>query len=216
MIKQSRYLFILIAAFAFLLSCNPKDRYDWLVKKELEKGIRVDSLFMGIHLGMTDKDFYTHCWELNKQGLIRQSTSNTAVLYKMSELADPVEMNFYPSFYEGRIYEMPVKYRYEGWSPWNKHLSSDSLQLEILKLYKTWYGEDFMEVVHPKRGAAFVKVDGNRRITIFKKDEVEVWAIFTDLLVEKELEEGFPKDDSIGLQESIILNPSEETFDTLE
>ena len=200
MIKQSRYLIILFAVFAFLLSCNPKDRYERLVKKELEKGIRTDSLFMGIYLGMTDKDFYTHCWELNKQGLIRQGTSNTSVLYKMNELDDPAKMNFYPNFYEGRIYEMPVKFRYEGWAPWNQHLSSDSLQLEILKLYKTWYGEDFMEVVHPKRGTAYVKVDGNRRITLFKRDEAEVWAIFTDLLIERELKESTTMDDSLGIK----------------
>ncbi len=30
-------------------------------------------------------------------------------------------------------------------------------------------------------GTAFVKVDGNRRISIFKENELYVWAVFTDL-----------------------------------
>ena len=39
---------------------------------------------------------------------------------------------------------------------------------------------------HPLKGPAFVKVDGNRRITIFKTDDLYVWAVFTDLLVKKD------------------------------
>ena len=72
---------------------------------------------------------------------------------------------------------MPVKYNYEGWAPWNDHLSADRLQVEILKLYKEKYGDDFMEVRHPKRGTAYIKVDGNRRITLSKADERHVYAV---------------------------------------
>jgi len=193
-------------------NCRPKDRYERMVREELAKGVRVDSLFLDLHLGMTDKEFYGHCWELNKQGLIRQGTSNTSVLYKMNELEDAAEMNFYPNFYKGRIYEMPVKYNYEGWAPWNKHLSSDSLQLEILRLYKDWYGDDFMEVKHRNRGTAYIKVDGNRRITIFKMDERHVWAIFTDLLVEKEIKELKKQEDNQDVQRNEEVNPLEETL----
>jgi hypothetical protein len=41
-------------------------------------------------------------------------------------------------------------------------------------------------VKHPDRGTAFVKVDGNRRITIFIENELRVWAVFTDLTVKKD------------------------------
>lgn len=201
MLLTIRYVAVFLMGLSILFHCRPKDRYDILVKNELAKGIREDSLFLGMHLGMSDKEFYTHCWELNKKGMIRQGTSNTSVLYKMKELDYPAEMNFYPNFYEGRIYEMPVTYSYEGWSPWNKHLSSDSLQLKILNLYKVRYGHDFMEVTHPKKGTAFIKVDGNRRITIYKVDERQVGVIFMDLLVENKIKEPNNTDDSIELSE---------------
>jgi hypothetical protein len=29
-------------------------------------------------------------------------------------------------------------------------------------------------------------VDGNRRITIFKQDDLNVWAVFTDMLIKKD------------------------------
>ena len=212
MYRLNRYLWFSIMLVILFYNCRPRDRYERLVKKELAKGEHVDSLFMGLYLGMTDKDFYTHCWNLNKQGLIRQGTSNTSVLYKMKELDDPAEMNFYPNFYKRRIYEMPVKYNYEGWAPWNPHLSSDSLQLEILRLYKEKYGNDFMEVRHPKRGTAYIKVDGNRRITIFKADERQVWAIFTDLLVENEIKDLHDQENDRDLQKNAEINPLEETL----
>ena len=200
---MSRIIFFTLIVF-LTIGCGKKARYDRMVKRELASGERYDSLFFGIYFGMTSKDFYTHCWELNKQGLIRQGTSNTSVLYKMNELNHPAEMNFYPHFHEGRIYEMPVTYSYEGWAPWNKHLSSDSLQIEILQLYKARYGDDFMEVTHPKRGTAFIKVDGNRRITIYKLDERQVGVIFMDLLVENEIKELINDEDSTEITENAI------------
>jgi len=216
MINPSRYIVISIAVIALFYNCRPRDRYERLVREELAKGERVDSLFLDLHLGMTDKEFYTHCWELNRQGLIRQGSSNTSVLYKMKELSDPTEMNFYPNFYKGRIYEMPVKYNYEGWAPWNPHLSADSLQQEILMLYKDWYGDDFMEVKHPKRGTAYIKVDGNRRITIFKMDERNVWAIFTDLLIEEEIKNLKDPENNQDVQKNEKVDPLEETLGTSE
>ena len=44
-----------------------------------------------------------------------------------------------------------------------------------------------MKVDHPKRGSAYIKLDGNRRITIFRENEMNVWAVFSDMSVMKEL-----------------------------
>jgi len=134
---------------------------------------------------MTSKDFYTHCWELNKKGLIRQGSSNLSVVYDLKDLKHAAKMNFYPTFLEDKIYEMPVRFQYDAWAPWNKHLQSDSLQLDVLNLLEGWYGEDFMEVKHPVHGSAFVKVDGNRRISIFTQGPAEVFAVFTDLSMDE-------------------------------
>ena len=173
---------------AFLISgCSPKAKYERRLKQELASGVRYDSLFMGLYFGMPEKDFYLHCWKLNKKGLIRQGDSNTTVLYEMKdELKYPANMDFYPKFDQGKIFEMPVRYVYKGWAPWNKNLTSDKLIAEVLKYYEKTYGSGFIEVKHPVRGIAYVKVNGNRRITIFKQDELHVWAVFTDMLVKKD------------------------------
>lgn len=184
---------IIVLSVLLISGCTPKSRYDRLLKRELQSNIRNDSLFLGLYFGMPEKEFYTHCWKLNKKGLIIQGEFNTTVRYEIKdEMKYPVSMDFYPLFNEGKIFEMPVRFYYRGWAPWNKNLTSDKLQIDLLKWYKKTYGKKFLKVVHPVRGAAYVRVDGNRRITIFKEDEMHVWAIFTDLTVKKELSDLSP------------------------
>lgn len=176
----------LLFYFIALCACSPRERYDHKLAKELASGVRYDSLFMGLYLGMPEKEFYLHCWALNKKGLIKQGASNTTVEYKIKkDLKYPALMDFYPKFTDGKISELPVRIKYNGWVPWNKKFSSESLQRDVLHWYEKTYGRGFMKVSHPERGTAFVKIDGNRRITIFTADELYVWVIFSDLLVQK-------------------------------
>ncbi len=180
---------VMLMTLLAVYSCSPRAKYERRLKKELASGVRYDSLFMGIYFGMTARNFYTHCWMLNHQGLIRQGTKNQTVEYEIKdELKYPATMNFYPTFVQGRIYEIPVRFIYNGWAPWNKKLSADSLEMDVLRWYRKLYGNGFIKVKHPKRGMAFVKIDGNRRITIFKQDDMHVWAVFTDMLVKEQLD----------------------------
>src|SRR3954471_15648469 len=87
---------------------NKVDQYKRLVKSELTTGKRVDSIFLGIYFGMTSKQFFAYCWEMNKKGLFTDGQSNTAVLYRLNhnELKSPASMNFYPEMYENKINKM--------------------------------------------------------------------------------------------------------------
>jgi len=186
--KKILWILPVLTAGLMICGCSPRSKYERRLKRELVSGVRYDSVFMGLHLGMTDKDFYTHCWLLNREGLIKQGPDNMSVEYAIKdELKYPATMNFYPEFEEKIVVGMPVRYVYNGWSPWNKSLSSDSLQIDVLKWYEKVYGAGFITIKHPERGTAYVKIDGNRRITIFKQDDMYVWAVFTDMLAMREL-----------------------------
>jgi hypothetical protein len=166
--------------------CSPRAKYERKLKHELASGIKCDSLFMGIYFGMSEKEFYTHCWKLNKKGLIRQGESNVTVLYELkNELKYPANMDFYPKFKEGKISEMPVRFKYTGWAPWNKELTSKKLQADIVRYYEKTYGESFFEVKDPKRGSAFISIKGNRRISVFVQNDLYAWSLFTDMLTQK-------------------------------
>jgi hypothetical protein len=184
-----------IICFSVLLitiaSCGDADlrAYKKLVKKETESGKRVDSLFFGIRFGMTSKEFYAHCWELNKKGILTDGLNNMAVLYKLNrnELKHEASMNFYPEFYENKIYKMPVTFQYVSWAPWNKNLFADSLKEEVLQLYKKWYpdGNEFLKMDDEEKGTIYIKVDGNRRITIGRYNDLQVKVDYTDLSVKE-------------------------------
>jgi len=180
------------AMILLIAACNggKQKTYSELVKQDRAKGERKDSIFLGIYLGMSSKNFYGHCWELNKTGLISDGNNNTMVLYK-SDLGfkHAASMNFYPDFYNDKIAKMRVQYQYDGWAPWNKHLFADSLLPEVVNLYKKWYpdGNEFISITDSIKGTIYVKVDGNRRITIGKYNEMLVKADFTDLLIEEKI-----------------------------
>jgi hypothetical protein len=166
-------------------------KYQMLMERELENRQRNDSIFFGIHLGMSPKAFYTHCWEMNKKGLFTDGLNNTAVLYKLHqhEMSYNTDMNFYPDFYQDKLYKMKVVFQYVGWAPWNKKLYADKLMPEVLKLYKKWYpdGNPFISVHDKNRGTIYIKVDGNRRIIIGKHDDMQVKADYTDLLIAQQI-----------------------------
>ncbi|MBL7858257.1 MAG: hypothetical protein JNM57_11265 [Cyclobacteriaceae bacterium] len=183
--KKVRFLVVVLSAL--LLGC--KSDYEKMVAKELAKNVRYDSLFLDLHFGMTRKDFFTHCWELNKKGTIMQGPGNLSVQYQVDStlMKDKTFMWFYPDFKDDKITSMPVEFSYQSWAPWNQELSADTLLMEVKQLYEKWYGDGFVEMKN-KDGSkvVWIKVDGNRRIRLFKKNISIVHADFTNLLeVEK-------------------------------
>jgi hypothetical protein len=149
---------------------------------------KTDSLFLGISLGMDRKAFYDYCWEQNKKKVFTHGPTNLNVEYKLvNELKDPVSMRFYPTFYEDKIYEMPVTFTYEAWAPWNKEYWADSLLVQMLPVFEKWYGDGFKKADHPRLGPVYYKIDGTRRINLFRRDDQFVQAVFTDLEAERKL-----------------------------
>lgn len=177
-----------VAFFMVLQACTLDSEYDRLVKREMATGERYDSLILGTYFGMEAEAFYDHCWELNKKKIVKEGPGNSSVEYRLDdgELNLEGAVYFYPRFYERKIYEMPMVFTYNGWAPWNKQVSSDSLLPNVLHLLENWYGGEFIKLEHPKKGELYVQVQGNRRIKVGKKDERQVVAEFTDLTKEAE------------------------------
>lgn len=178
--KNSVLLYVL--SF-FLASCGSE--YDKLVDQELAKNVREDSLFLGVEMGMSRKDFYGHCWELNKEGVIRQGPNNLSVQYNIdsTELRYKGFMHFYPAFEEDTISVMPMQFTYEAFLPTDSTYYSDHLLLDVKGMLERWYGGNKFIYLEDNEGTRrlWVKVDGNRRIRVFKKDLRTVAADIMDL-----------------------------------
>ncbi len=193
--KRSSIEVLVVMVAVLSMGCT-KSEYDKLVSKELARNVRYDSLFLGVHFGMPRKDFFTHCWDLNKKGVIRQGPGNLSVQYELDSITmkNKTYMWFYPDFKEDKVSKMPVEFSYQNWAPWNQELSSDTLLLEVKRLFEKWYGGQFMEVKNEDvTQTLWVKVDGNRRIRLFKKNISTVRADFVDLLEIKNSEDKLEK-----------------------
>lgn len=183
--NRKKWMVLAVIAMLVVGGCSPGKKYEQRLKRELASGVRYDSLFMGISFGMTSQAFFKHCWKLNDEGLIRQGSSNMSVLYDINEeLNYPATMDFYPAFSDDKIVEVPVRFIYSGWAPWNEDLSPENLANDVKNWYETIYGKGFLTVTHPMKGEAYIKIDGNRRITIYIENDLYVWATFKDMSAE--------------------------------
>lgn len=179
-----------------LAGCQMNSEYQEWVDKELASGVREDSIFLGMTFGMTSDSFYDHCWDMNKKGFFKNGPTNSNVEFDISDqLKHPGKMYFYPTFYQGKIYEMPVAFSYDAFA-WADDYSIDTLFNDVKDMMEYWYGP-FKEFKHPSKGSVFVNIKGNRRIRLFKNNLKEsVNAVFTDLSLNvKEGEEDQPEKD---------------------
>jgi hypothetical protein len=189
LLKESRlsiaYMVLLVTGFA----CTGSE-YDRLKNKELARNVRYDSLFLGLKFGMTKKEFFKHCWDLNKEGVLSNGPSSLSVQYRLdsTELRASAYMWFYPEFKDDKIVKMPIKFTYREWAPWNPSLSSDSLLVDLTQMIEKWYGGKFIEIrSNTDDRIVWVKIDGNRRIRIYKENISTIRADITDLIeLEKE------------------------------
>ena len=81
-----KYIYFIILVIYLVLSaasCSDSSKYRSLVERELAKEVRNDSLLQGIKFGMSRREFFSHCWELNKKGLFKAGAGNTTVFFEM-------------------------------------------------------------------------------------------------------------------------------------
>lgn len=183
--SNSIFIFLICISLLALYGCTSSD-YTKLVKEELNKG-RQDSLFLGLHFGMSRNEFFDRCMALNREHIATNGIKGYNVLHKIQDSVGTIMMHFYPDFHNDTIYQMKVIFTYQNWSPWDTNTQPDSLQSRVRNMLDRWYGSGYVEIKWDKKQSACVKVKGNRRIVIFKDGEMDVQAIFTDLIAEEEI-----------------------------
>ena len=175
---------LMVISLVAVFSCQPKSEYEKLVDRELSKNVRLDSLFLGISFDMPKKEFFAHCWELNKQRVLINGTGELSVRYDPSEyFKHPTTMSFYPKYVNDRIVTMPIEFQYKNWALWNDEASVDVLIEDVQSVFVKWYGgNEFTEIVNEdETKRVWVKVDGNRQIRIYRKNVSTVHVDISDL-----------------------------------
>jgi hypothetical protein len=189
-------MFYGLALWSLFFACQPKTEFDKVKERELKSGKVVEELFLDLSFGMGRKDFFGTCWEWNKKGVLTNGAHYLMVLYKPEvPSGKEVNMHFYPSFEDNKLYFMPMEFSYPAWFPGNEEYTVEKLMEDVMGLLENWYGEGFFEVTNKNKTVrAMVRVDGNRLIRVFKKDITNVRVEILDLRV-KDLSDMIQKDD---------------------
>ncbi len=176
----------LLIPFLVLFTFSCESEYNKVTKAELDKGVRYDSLFLGINLGKPKRDFFEICWDLQKKGVVSSSSHDNYVVYNLNNDPLKIQMHFYPETdQENIISEMDVLFGHSGWAPWNEEYQSKEMLPVVKDTLESWYkGNKFFSVQLENEEDIWVKIDGNRRIALRVKDDQFVQAKFTDLLNE--------------------------------
>src|SRR5690625_7586789 len=107
------------------------------------------------------------------------------VRYRLEVYSNDATMIFYPDFKEGRIHRMQVEIQFDAWAIWNRELYSDRLIVEVLNNFEEVYGSGFSQAVHHEAGKpAWIKIVGNRRISVYRNVDRKVRVEFIDLTSE--------------------------------
>ena len=176
-------IFLLCLISLLIVHCNHNSQTDYQKKvtAELSKEVRNDSLFLGYHFGMSRKEFFDHSWKLNKKEMVLNGNGAEILQYEDS-LKSEAQKIFYPEFKDEKIVRMPVKYSYNGWAPWNRHLWADSLKQDVRKLLEDRYDIEFQEMINPGTAKKVLyHISANKEIRISELDNKIVLVEYIDL-----------------------------------
>ena len=175
-----------LIVFGVLVSC--KSEYTKMVENERSLEVRNDSIFNGVYFGQPKKEFHDYHWELNKKGLVTQGPRNMNVQYILKaqdSLSSDIHLLYYPDFsVSDSVREITGLIYYAGWAPWNEKYHSDQLIIAMKDTLVNWFGgNEFVKI--ESEANIWAKVDGNRRVALFRSTSQDVKFTITDLTFKK-------------------------------
>lgn len=181
---KSRILLIFCVVF---FAC--RSEYDQLVRSELSSGERLEDLLFDFKFNQTRQEFYDQCWKMNKEKIISHGPKNLYARYILEPgmvrgEKDKIEMLFYGIFDDDKIMRgMDLRFSYPKWSVWSEEYHTDKLIPKIMNYFNDKFpGNDFITVpLKTVDQNSYVKVDKNRQIIIYAKDNKEVVLKIEDL-----------------------------------
>ena len=178
---------LILFTFLQLTSCNFNSEYHNLVESEIKKGELNNNLILGFSFGMTKQQYYDRCSFLNKNKIITVGGYNfnpEQILTSTSKKTKKIKMSIVPNFEEkNNIDGLELRFNFLGWSNWNTDYQSGVLINQVKDSLIFWLpGNDFIDVnLDGIDEKIFVKVDGNRRIVLYRLDSKNVIAKINNL-----------------------------------
>ena len=186
---MSKTLFKLSVLFLITTSCSFSE-YDTLLKTELKKNQKVDSVFFNLRLGESKEIYHKKSLDLNNSRQVVQGRSYFYMKKIFSDSKTEKKRNDFALEFSGRFNSekkmkmLDVKFYHLLWTPWNEMYQAPKLLPRILDSLELWFpGNPFLEV---KTGndsipSIHVKIDGDRRFRVFVENSQDVAVSYTHL-----------------------------------
>lgn len=187
--KYAKYAFFTLLLLILFTTLSCQSDYTKMLNNEAKKELIKDSLIFGMQIGDTKKEFFDRCWQLNKEGKVMQGPNNMSVQHVLSNNKEnanltAINMLFYGIFDENNVMSgMNLEFSYKAWSLWNEKYQSEKLFPVVKDSIMQWFpGNAFIQIENENiRPVTFVKIDGNRQILTYIKDEKDVIVKIEDL-----------------------------------
>lgn len=168
--------------------CSKEQSYEAIARYELSRNERFDTLIYGIHFGMVYQDFYDYCFQMNQKGIFMPKPDESGVRTVLEgPFNAPVVLEFFPmaQVTDGPIVKLSATLQYRDFSFYDRRYSIENLAREAMLYFEQEYGgREF--IAAPQKDKLiknyFVKLDGNRRVTLMPSpDGAALKILFEDL-----------------------------------
>jgi uncharacterized protein YcfL len=187
--KTMRSIFFKLSILILFISgCSSE--YETLVKRELQKNQKVDSVFFNLRLGESKDIYHKKSWNLNNSRQVVQGRSYFYMKKVFSDSKIEKKRNDFALEFAGKFNTskklklLDVKFYHLLWTPWNESYQAQSLLPRILDSLELWFpGNPFFEVETGSDSipSMHVKVDGDRRFRVYVENSQDVAVKIDDL-----------------------------------
>lgn len=119
---MKNYLFIILITSLFVSSCNPKqnkndykintafEKYNEAYKKASQSKILIDTIFLGLRFGMTEKEVNNYLSEMKFKGKLG-SDDIGRYEYKLINGNNTVKSSLSAEYYQGKLYKFSLDFQ---------------------------------------------------------------------------------------------------------
>lgn len=179
-------------AVAFLLSAalSCSSEYESLVKNELDKNKKVDSLLFNLRLGESKEIYHEKSWHLNNSRKVVQGRSYFFMKKVFSDSKQKNKSNDFALEFtvkfnaDKKLNLLDAKFYHILWAPWNETYHAPKLLPRVLDSLELWFpGNPFLaiETGNDSIPKMHVKIDGDRRFRVFVENSQDVAVKIDDL-----------------------------------
>ena len=191
-------IFIKCIVISLIISCSNEpqksvaEKYEDKISYEIERGIRKDTIYKEYVFGMSEKEFDNKTFEYDKDGSLYTDSKyskginlgSLRILIFNIYLKDGIYHSFMqPYFYNKQLYKIVLDIKHK------EVLSNYNGTIELIELYNDKYGSYFIKLAPTSyEKERYIWINGNREIIIQEgySDGTEI--TYTNLLVQKEIE----------------------------